>query len=71
MKLARCRGLAQQTAKGRGDKINGYSSCFEIHRAIEKTAFSATIKYREVAQKCQQNFQEKFAEYSCARRKIC
>jgi len=31
----------------------------EIARALAKTAFGAIIKYREVAQKCQQDFQEK------------
>jgi len=39
----------------------------EISRAIAKAASGATIKYREVAQKCQQNFREKNLQNILAR----
>ena len=39
--------------------MKSVNEALEIPRAIAQTAFGATIQYREVAQKCQQNFQEK------------
>jgi len=43
----------------RAMEITEKISTFKMYCAIGKAVFGATIKYREVAQKCQQDFQEK------------